>query len=245
MIEVKILGALKSILDRDRVLIDGKEIRVKELVKILKGVEEATLVIFVNGVEVSSLKSMETVVREGDRVEVLSTQHCSSFELDGQVGLVHGLRLKGDPVSTLEGLKSRYRGIIQLVDPSCVASELHTKLVLQQCFEAMNSGGLYAKKAEIDILLRLCCTDQIDEALKEAGAKREEVVLFAILSREDAEKLEEEVKDSIDDGILKPDKARVKGLMEKHGIGKVLLDATLKEEKLAYLLAESSALLKL
>ncbi len=244
MIEVRILGPLRSILKKDRMVFDGKEMKVSELAARL-GVEEGSLLVFVNGAEISSLDGMDTVVREGDRIEVLSTLHCSAFKMDGQVGLVHGLRLKGDPGSILEGLRKRFGGVIQLVDPGCLAGELHARLVLQQCFEAMKRGTLYAKKADIDLLMRICCTDQIKEALEEARVKGREAILLAILDEGEAKRLEEFLKDGIDDGILKPDERRVSRLMRKRGIGGELLSATMKEDGLPYLLAENAALLKL
>ena len=78
MIEVRILGPLRSILKKDRMVFDGKEMKVSELAARL-GVEEGSLLVFVNGAEISSLDGMDTVVREGDRIEVLSTLHCSAF----------------------------------------------------------------------------------------------------------------------------------------------------------------------
>ena len=244
MIEVRILGALKSILKKDRLVFEREEMKVSELVGVL-GVEEGSLLVFVNGAEISSLGGMDTVVREGDRIDVLSTLHCSAFGLDGYVGLVHGLRIEGDPSSLLNEIREKFEGVIQLVDPRCLAGELHARLVLHQCFEAMKRGTLYAKKADIDLLMRICCTDQIKEALEEAKVKGGEAILLAILDEGEAGRLEEYLKSRIDDGVLKPDEERISGLIKKHGIGDALLGATLKEDKLPYLLAEDAALLKL
>ena len=62
-------------------------------------------------------------------------------------------------------------------------NELFVELLSAQTLQAESSGGLLAKKPEIDFLLRLAGTTQISRAIKQAGAKPGEGYILVVAGR--------------------------------------------------------------
>ena len=72
---------------------------------------------------------------------------------------------------------------MQAMKRGLVANEVFVELLAAQTLQAESSGGLLAKKPEIDFLLRLAGTTQISRAIKEAGAKSGEKFVLVIAGR--------------------------------------------------------------
>ncbi|MDG6928800.1 MAG: hypothetical protein JRN39_04660 [Nitrososphaerota archaeon] len=78
----------------------------------------------------------------------------------------------GDPAGEARELRKAARSLIlQPFDPSLSRGSLHVQLLLGQTVRAMRTGQLLARKAEVDFLMRLALTDQIQKAISLAGAK--------------------------------------------------------------------------
>ncbi|MEM0287121.1 MAG: KEOPS complex subunit Cgi121 [Nitrososphaerota archaeon] len=89
------------------------------------------------------------------------------------------------PEKDLSVFRSQFPSLfIQSLDPNCVASEEHVRLVLSQTVYASKIGRLLARKAEIDFLMRLAITDQIKEAIRVAGAKPGQRAIVVLCGRE-------------------------------------------------------------
>ncbi len=76
-----------------------------------------------------------------------------------------------DPDEARRKASSRGKGVlIQAVKEGVATNEFVVELLVAQTLSAKKSGGLLAKKEEVDLLCRLAGTTQISEALMRAGA---------------------------------------------------------------------------
>jgi hypothetical protein len=75
------------------------------------------------------------------------------------------------------------RSLVQAVRRTSAGNELFVELLSAQTLQAESSGGLLAKKPEIDFLLRLAGTTQISRAIKQAGAKPGEGYILVVAGR--------------------------------------------------------------
>jgi len=137
---------------------------------------------------------------------------------------------------------------VQAVNADLVAGMQHVMGVLYQSVEAKKRHILLSKRMEIDILLRLACTDQIDKALTNVGIKegRNNVLVIAVGRINSLKMLRKYITENYgsDDNVLAPSKRRLKTISALHGIGKVELDALVNNSnKLSSLLVELASLL--
>ncbi|MDG6963747.1 MAG: hypothetical protein JRM83_02000 [Nitrososphaerota archaeon] len=61
--------------------------------------------------------------------------------------------------------------VVQAVRLEATDNELFIEMLAAQTFQAMSSGSILARKPEIDLLLRLAGTTQIEKAIRTQGAK--------------------------------------------------------------------------
>lgn len=71
----------------------------------------------------------------------------------------------------LEALRQKLGVPLQCVRQDGVASPLQLLLCGAQAYEAWRSGSSYAKKLEIEMLLRVAATSQFDEAVRRVGLR--------------------------------------------------------------------------
>jgi tRNA threonylcarbamoyladenosine modification (KEOPS) complex Cgi121 subunit len=109
----------------------------------------------------------------------------------------------------------------QAIDAKIVYNIEQIIEVLKITLESEKRKIMVASKPEMDLLLRLCCTDQISHALRYGGLKNNTNSCFIIFSKDKKQllKVVEYVKRSfeVNDAILKPSKAKRK--MISHNIG--------------------------
>ena len=140
-----------------------------------------------------------------------------------------------DPKSFIKSMKDRYKNsIIQIFDINAIADQEHLMLITIQSINAMKRNTMLADKVEMDMLLRIACTNQIYKALEFAGAKDDSDAVLLILSKDEVD---------IDSKELKQSKDRIEFLIKYHGISNEELDACLEDNKIAYILAERANLL--
>ncbi len=80
MIRVRLLGGVRRALGREYVDIDSEQLALRDLLSILAGMKcmlynPSDLIIVVNGVDSSLLGGMDTIIRRGDNVTVLTVVH--------------------------------------------------------------------------------------------------------------------------------------------------------------------------
>lgn len=154
-----------------------------------------------------------------------------------------------DVTAFLKELRSvNKRVAVQAVNADLVAGMQHVMGVLYQAVEAKKRRILLSKRIEVDILLRLGCTDQIDRALVNIGIKegRNNVLVIALGRINNLRMVRKYIAENygIDDNVLAPSKRRLKTISTLHGIGKVELDTLVNNNnKLSGLLVELASLL--
>jgi tRNA threonylcarbamoyladenosine modification (KEOPS) complex Cgi121 subunit len=119
----------------------------------------------------------------------------------------------GKLIDEIHGISSDT--FIQVVDPDVIYGIDHILGALKISLESKNRRIMAAKRLEIDLLLRLLCTDQISSALKYGAPKKNCHGCFIIFSRD--KKQITVVKDyvkrlfvCIDESILLPTKTKRK-----------------------------------
>ncbi len=89
------------------------------------------------------------------------------------------------PGRSVEALKQEMSAanpgsVVQAVRAEAADNEALLEMIAAQTFRAKASGGLLAKKPEIDLLLRLAGTTQISEAIGRIGAEGGEESLLVV-----------------------------------------------------------------
>jgi tRNA threonylcarbamoyladenosine modification (KEOPS) complex Cgi121 subunit len=80
-----------------------------------------------------------------------------------------------DPVAARVAFEKANAGaLIQTFDMAAASNGFFVQMIAAQTLRAALSGGLLAKKPEMDFLLRLAGTSQISEAISRVGTKRGE-----------------------------------------------------------------------
>jgi len=156
-------------------------------------------------------------------------------------------------IRDVRAVLSRLRSVnkhvaVQAVNADNVAGMQHIIGVLHQSIEAKKRGILLSKRIEIDILLRLACTDQIDKAMTCVGLRvgANNVLIIAIGRTNCLKMIRKYVVANydIDDNILTLSKRRLKIISTRHHINKTELDALVNENnKLASILVEHASVL--
>lgn len=112
--------------------------------------------------------------------------------------------------------------VFQAIDANIVYSIEQIIEVLKITLESEKRKIMVASNPEMDLLLRLCCTDQISHALRYGGLKKNTNSCFIIFSKDKRQLLKviDYVKRSfeVNNAILKPSKAKRKMISDNIGL---------------------------
>lgn len=138
--------------------------------------------------------------------------------------------------------------VVQIVNSDFIAGMQHIIGVLYQSVEAKKRGILLSKSREVDILLRLACTDQIKKAFTKIGIRdgMNNVLVIAIGKLNYLKLLRKYIVENydIDNNVLNPSKRRLKSISSFHSVGKAELNTLVNDtNKLASILTERASLL--
>jgi len=153
-----------------------------------------------------------------------------------------------DPDEFIRSLRARSgKAMVQALDASFVAGKEHILEVVRQSLRARKAGTMLSKRIEVDLLLRVACTNQISRALDDVGVKKNvnDVLVVAIGRKRDLHQLLKHLKDSykLNANVLGLSRTKEKKLAAHHGIGRAEMTAVLDNNRLASLLAERANLL--
>ena len=134
-----------------------------------------------------------------------------SFRLhDGNTCLGIRVRAKGavEPKDILDELRRRFpKLVLQIISDKAVYGDEHLKWVARQSWLAKDREIMLAKKVELDLLMRIAGVAQISDALKVAGARKDESFIILGIGEERAiGSLRSWVKREFD--IIRPDRAK-------------------------------------
>jgi tRNA threonylcarbamoyladenosine modification (KEOPS) complex Cgi121 subunit len=154
-------------------------------------------------------------------------------------------KLHGDPGKLIDTVRAEHPDVmVQAADAQAVYGREHAVGALYIAIEALERKVMMANKSETEVLLRLACTDQISEALKRAGLKKDKPGCFIAFSK-DAGALKKFGKDidkefELDDSVILPTKAKKARLEKMLGVRPKLHDS----QFLDFLLERAAILVK-
>jgi len=139
------------------------------------------------------------------------------------------------------------RVAMQAIDANFAAGKEHALSILQQSLQAKKKGTMLSKRIEIDILLRLSCTNQISKALDDTGLKDgiNNVLIIAIGKISDLKVVQKHLAKNykLSSNVLKLSEKKTRLLSSHHKIGREEINACINDNKLASILAERANLL--
>lgn len=132
---------------------------------------------------------------------------------------------------------------VQAVDANFVYDMEHLLGIVEQSLEAKKTGTMLSKRMEIDLLLRLAGTNQIDRAVNDIGIKDDaDVLVIAMGSVSDLKVLQRRLGNH-KLYTLKPSAKKRRMLCMHHKISMEEMRSCMGEDKVAAILAERANLL--
>jgi tRNA threonylcarbamoyladenosine modification (KEOPS) complex Cgi121 subunit/molybdopterin converting factor small subunit len=252
MITIRLLGGAKKAVGKPAVNFEKPSASVSEILKFLQGIsadprllQPNNLIVAVNGVESAALQGANTVAKSGDPVTIVTVVHGGADTID-HVSIIGVSNISEDPGKLVDKLRAQNRDVsIQAVNAGAVYGADHVLEVIRITLEAEKRKIMLANKRETEFLLRLACTDQISEAIKRAGLKKDAPGCFIALSQNDAalQQFANFIKDNFgtDDSVVRPTKEKKMKLSSTLGIAAGRFD---EKEFLQYLVERAAILVK-
>jgi tRNA threonylcarbamoyladenosine modification (KEOPS) complex Cgi121 subunit/molybdopterin converting factor small subunit len=193
MITVRLLGGAKKAVGKPAVTLEKQSATVSEILKYLDGISSNSrllqpnnLIVAINGIDSASLQGGSTVVKSGDSVTIVTVVHGGADTIE-QISIIGVSSIREEPGRLVDRLRLQNRDVvIQAVDAGAVYGLDHVVEVFRITLEAEKRKIMIANKVETELLLRLACTDQISEAIKRAGLKKDEPGCFIAISQNNA-----------------------------------------------------------
>jgi tRNA threonylcarbamoyladenosine modification (KEOPS) complex Cgi121 subunit len=195
----------------------------------------------------------EVVRHQSIDLLMISKNHKTKLAHTWKIGSYYVKILSVSSVASenVDQLIPKFRGFspnvkVQGIDSAVVFGRIHVLRVLQLTMELWNRGIRIAKTIETDLLMRLCCTDQISKAIELGGLKKGQPAYFILIS-EDLNSLfgiEQLIRSSCADArysVLRIEKKKMRQFYDKYGICGNKIDRTFLEN----ILVERAALVQL
>ena len=250
MITIRLLGGAKKAVGKPAVNIEKPSASVSEILKFLQDIsadsrllQPNNLIVAINGVDSAALQGENTVAKSGDTVTIVTVVHGGAVD---NVSIIGVRNISEDPGRLVDKLRAQNRDVsIQAVNAGAVYGVDHVHKVIRITLEAEKRKIMLANKRETEFLLRLACTDQISEAIKRAGLKKDAPGCFIALSQNNAalEQFASFVRDNFEanDSVVRPTKEKRTKLSSMLGIAAGRFD---EKEFLQYLVERAAILVK-
>ena len=166
--------------------------------------------------------------------------------LDGHHVSITGVqRIIQDPGKLVDMLRAQHSNVsIQAVNANSVYGEEHVRGVLRIVLEAEKRKIMLTNRCETELLIRLTGTNQIAEAIRRAGLKKDTAGCLIAFSQdsESIRQLERQIKSEfeLNDSVLEPSEDKRIRLASMLGFTKKLDDS----EFLQYLLEKAAILVR-
>ena len=253
MITIRLLGGAKKALGgKASVQFEKPNATVFELLEFLQNqaserrlLNPGNLIIAVNGVDSAALSGMETVVKSGDTITVVTVVHGGGPALGETHVAIIGIRDvdNADIAGLLGNLRADNRNIhVQAVASDTVFGEEHAIRILAMVLEARKRKVMLANKVETELLLRLGCTNQIAGAIERAGLKQGAPACFIAFGEDHGAVIRFE--DSIR-GMFAPDDSVILPTRKKKAIlaKRIAITARISDDEFLNYLIEGAAIL--
>src|SRR5215210_4642896 len=222
MITIRLLGGAKKAVGKPAVNFDRSSVSISEILDFLTTIsaephllQRGNLIITLNGVDSASLQGHDTTVKSGDTVTVVTVVHGGMDYMLGSYHLliIGVLRIVYDPGRLVDMLRDRYGNVsIQAVSANVVYGEEHLVGVLRIALEAEKRKIMLTNRREMELLIRLTGTNQIEEAIRRAGLKKDTAGCLIAFSQdsESLRQFESQIRREFDlnDSVLKPSKEK-------------------------------------
>lgn len=254
MISIRLLGGAKKAVGKPAVNLDRPYASVSDILDFLTTIsaeprllQRSNLIITLNDVDSASLHGHNTMVKSGDKVTIVTVVHGGmDCMLNGHHILITGVqRIMHDPGKLVDMLRAQHSNVsIQAVNANSVYGEEHVRGVLRIALEAEKRKIMLTNRCETELLIRLTGTNQIAEAIRRAGLKKDTAGCFIAFSQdsESLRQLERQIKSEfeLNDSVLKPSEDKRIRLASMLGFTKKLDDS----EFLQYLLEKAAILIR-
>lgn len=254
MITIRLLGGAKKAVGKPAVNLDRPYASVSDILDFLTTIsaeprllQRSNLIITLNDVDSASLHGHNTMVKSGDKVTIVTVVHGGmDCMLNGHHILITGVqRIMHDPGKLVDMLRAQHSNVsIQAVNANSVYGEEHVRGVLRIALEAEKRKIMLTNRCETELLIRLTGTNQIAEAIRRAGLKKDTAGCFIAFSQdsESLRQLERQIKSEfeLNDSVLKPSEDKRIRLASMLGFTKKLDDS----EFLQYLLEKAAILIR-
>src|SRR5918997_4806236 len=217
MITIRLLGGVKKAVGKSAVDLDRPYASVSDILDFLTAIsaeprllQRSNLIITLNDVDSASLRGHDTMVKSGDKVTIVTVVHGG---MDGMLNGYHlsivGVeRITYNPGKLVDMLRAQHSNVsIQAVNANSVYGEEHVKGVLRIVLEAEKRKIMLTNRRETELLIRLTGTNQIAEAIRRAGLKKDAAGCFIAFSQdsESLRQFESQLKSEFDlnDSVLK------------------------------------------
>ncbi|HEX6252676.1 MAG TPA: KEOPS complex subunit Cgi121 [Nitrososphaera sp.] len=255
MITIRLLGGAKKAVGKPAVNLDRPYASISDILDFLTTIsaeprllQRNNLIITLNDVDSASLHGHNnTMVKSGDKVTIVTVVHGGmDCMLNGHHILITGVqRIMHDPGKLVDMLRAQHSNVsIQAVNANSVYGEEHVRGVLRIALEAEKRKIMLTNRCETELLIRLTGTNQIAEAIRRAGLKKDTAGCFIAFSQdsESLRQLERQIKSEfeLNDSVLKPSEDKRIRLASMLGFTKKLDDS----EFLQYLLEKAAILIR-
>jgi tRNA threonylcarbamoyladenosine modification (KEOPS) complex Cgi121 subunit/molybdopterin converting factor small subunit len=225
MIKVRLLGGAKKAVGKPEVSLDGSSMSVFEILKALRGIssdprllQPNNLIVAVNGTDSAALQGENTLAKDGDTVTIVTVVH------GGSDALIIGIaKIAGDAGKLVDHLRGINKDVlVQAASADAVFGVDHALGALRIALEAEKRKIMLANRVETELLLRIACTNQISEAMKNAGLKTGSAGCIIAFShdagalRQFADQARKELE--VDDSVVKPSLKKKKLLAGQLGL---------------------------
>jgi len=254
MITIRLLGGAKKAVGKPVVNIDRSYASVSDILDFLTTIsaeprllQRNNLIITLNDVDSASLHGHNTMVKSGDAVTILTVVHggVDCMLNDYHLSITGVQRIMHDPGRLVDMLRAQHSNVsIQAVNANSIYGEEHVRGVLRIVLEAERRKIMLTNRCETELLIRLTGTNQIAEAMRRAGLKKDTAGCFIAFSQdiESIRQFERQIKSEFDlnDSVLKPSEGKRIRLASMLGFTTKLDDS----EFLQYLLEKAAILVR-
>jgi len=256
MITVKFVGGAKKSFLTEQLQIEKSDISIDELLSLLlklKPVDSVKLdtkniLIAINGVDSSAMDGKSTLIKNNDLVNIIPIIHGGSSKkliLEIAKKKIQIIEIKGQKsinVQFLDDLRKKYPNILlQAISSDFILNKSHLIKILSLSIKCKNNNVMLSNKLEIDILMRYALSNQISDAIKNAGIKsNNNFILIAIGNKKSLNSLYDELLPISVNIFLKNNEQFLKKYFK---ITKKQLDSIYSKNPLEDILVEKASIL--
>lgn len=255
MVTIRFVGGAKKSFQSEQMELDANNISLDRLLELIlenqpkntPSLDTNNILIAINGADSSALKGRSTIIKNSDSVSIIPIIHGGSNKIIFTSGkkTVLAFELRGNKtidVPFLDDLRKEFSKVkIQAISSKFILNPYHLKKIISISLQSEKEQILLANKLETDVLMRFASTNQITEAIKQAGIKpKSNIVLIAIGKKSDLDKIYKKLSPFTSEIFSKDNTS----FLKKHfNISKKQIDSVSSKSPLEDILIEKAAVL--